>query len=94
MTDDHLTRPPYRNGVGSAALIAGIAAALFAFVPFVGDIVTIPAGVVAVVCGWIGLERVDKGTASNQRDAVIGGGLGVAALFVVFIVFAATYDST
>jgi len=93
MTDDDMTGAPYRNGVGSASLIAGIAAAVFAFVPFVGDFVTIPAGVIAVVCGWIGLNRVDNGAASNPRDAVIGAGLGVAALFVTFIVYAATYST-
>ncbi|MEU5842274.1 hypothetical protein [Rhodococcus sp. NPDC047139] len=90
MTDEHAAGSPYRNGVGSTALVAGIAAAVFAFVPFIGDFVTVPAGLIAVVCGWIGLNRVDKGIASNQRDAVIGGGLGLAALFVVFLVFAAT----
>ncbi|MBS9373989.1 hypothetical protein [Rhodococcus sp. B50] len=93
MTDDDMTGAPYRNGVGSTSLIAGIAAAVFAFVPFIGDFITIPAGVIAVVCGWIGLNRVDKGVASNPRDAVIGAGLGVAALFVVFIVYAATYST-
>lgn len=50
-----------------------------------------PAGAVAVVCGWIGLGRADTGTATNHRDAVVGSALGGAALFVVFLMFAATY---
>lgn len=88
MTDDGF---PFRNGAGSTALVAGIIAVVFALVPFVGDVVTIPAGLVAVVCGWIGVDRVEKGVASNQRDAVIGAGLGMAALFVVFLMFAASF---
>ncbi|MBS9376274.1 hypothetical protein [Rhodococcus sp. B50] len=88
MTGDDV---PYRNMVGSAALIAGIIAVVIAFVPLVGDLVTIPADGIAVVCGWTGVGRVEKGLASNQRDAVIGAGLGTAALFVVFLMFAASF---
>lgn len=91
MAEEPSTRSPYRNGVGNVAFVAGIVALACAFVPFVGDFVAVPAGVVAVVCGWIGLGRVDKGTATNHRDAVLGAALGGAALFVVSLMFAATY---
>ncbi|MFD1811961.1 hypothetical protein [Rhodococcus gannanensis] len=95
MTDDpQPIRPETRNGAGSTAFIAGIIAAVFAFIPFIGEFVAIPAGLIAVVGGWIGLDRVDRGVATNRRDALIGAGLGIAALFVVFLVFAATYDAT
>ncbi|WP_407444333.1 hypothetical protein [Rhodococcus sp. (in: high G+C Gram-positive bacteria)] len=82
-----------RNGLGNTALIAGIVAALTAFVPIVGDFVSIPAGLLAVVCGWIGLVRIEKGLATNYVETVVGTVLGTGALFVVFIVFAATHSS-
>lgn len=82
----------YRNGIGSVALITGIVAIVFAFVPIVGDIVTIPTGIAAVICGWFGFTRAEKGPASNHREALTGITLGTAALFVVFLVFVATHS--
>ena len=84
-------RPVYRNGAGNTALVAGIAALVFAFIPLIGDYVAVPAGVLAVACGWIGLCRDEDGVATNGRDAMIGAALGGAALFVVFLTFAATF---
>ncbi|WP_237211016.1 hypothetical protein [Rhodococcus ruber] len=46
-----------------------------------------------MVCGWVGLDRVDKGSATNHGEALAGAVLGIAALFVVFIVFAATHTA-
>lgn len=80
----------FRDGAGSLALIAGIVAVISAFVPFIGDFVAVPTGVIAVISGWIGLGRAVDGTASNGREAVIGAALGGAGLFVVFLTFAAT----
>lgn len=91
MTEEGSVRFPYRNGAGNVAFVAGIVALVGAFVPFVVDFIADPAGVVAVACGWVGVGRVDKGTATNHRDAVVGAALGGAALFIVFLVFAATY---
>lgn len=91
MAEGQAVRPLYRNGVGSFALVAGIVAVVCAFVPFIGDFVAVPAGVVAVICGWVGMCRAEEGTASNGRDAVLGAALGGAALFVVFLAFAATF---
>ncbi|WP_332112879.1 hypothetical protein [Rhodococcus ruber] len=80
----------FRDGAGSLALVAGIVAVICAFVPFVGDFVTIPAGIVAVISGWIGLGRAVEGDASNGREAVIGAALGGLGLFIVFLTFAAS----
>nr|WP_314142806.1 hypothetical protein [uncultured Rhodococcus sp.] len=91
MAEGHSTRPLYRNGAGSAALIAGIVALICAFVPFIGDFVAAPVGVFAVVCGWVGVSRSEDGTATNGRDAVIGAALGGAALFVVFLANVAVF---
>ncbi|RRQ29184.1 hypothetical protein DK926_04690 [Rhodococcus sp. Eu-32] len=90
MEEERSFGPLYRNGVGSAALVAGIVAIVCAFVPFIGDFISVPIGVVAVVCGWIGVSRVDAGDATNFREAVIGAALGGTSLFVVFMGFAAT----
>lgn len=87
------TRPPYANGVGSTALVAGIFALVFAFVPIVGDLISIPVALVAVGCGWVGLTRADKGLATNYREALGGAVLGIVALFVVFLVFIATHGT-
>ncbi|KOS56027.1 hypothetical protein [Rhodococcus rhodochrous] len=94
MPSNRSVRSPDRNGAGTAALVAGIVAAGCAFLPFLGDLVTIPAGVAAVVCGWVGLGRVDKGSATNHGEALAGAVLGIAALFVVFVVFAATHTAS
>ncbi|MGW5268294.1 hypothetical protein ACWEQ4_06550 [Rhodococcus sp. NPDC003994] len=94
MPQDHLTGTSYRNGAGTTSLVAGIVAALASLVPFIGGVITIAAATVALACGWIGLKRVDQGEASNQRDAIIGTGLGLAALFVAFVIFAATHSTT
>lgn len=86
-------RSRYCNGAGTLSLVAGIVAAVFAFVPLVGDLVTIPAALIAVGCGWVGAGRADAGLATNHRQALGGAALGVAALFAVFLVFAATHSS-
>jgi hypothetical protein len=49
--------------------------------------------VIAVLCGWVGLERVDKGSATDRRTAAVGAVLGAPALFVVFLMFAATHSA-
>lgn len=85
-------RPRHRNDAGTTALIAGITAVVFAFVPFVGELVTIPAALVAVGFGWVGAGRADAGLATNHRQALCGAALGVTALFVVFLVFVATHS--
>lgn len=83
--------PLYRNRAGSVALVAGIVALVCAFVPFVGDFVAVPAGLVAVISGWVGLCRVEDGTATNYRDAIVGAAMGGAALFVVLLTFVAAW---
>ncbi|MEH6380355.1 MAG: hypothetical protein V7768_01365 [Dietzia cercidiphylli] len=94
MPENQFTGTSYRNGAGITSLVAGIVAALASLVPFLGGAITITAAIVALVSGWIGLKRADQGEASNQRDAVIGTGLALAALFVAFLIFAATHSTT
>ncbi|MDV8075233.1 hypothetical protein R4P47_01585 [Rhodococcus sp. IEGM 1370] len=84
MAEEYSTRPLFRNGAGSAAVILGIIALVCAFVPFIGDFVAVPTGVAAVVCGWVGVSRDEKGLATNGREAMIGAALGGAAVFVAY----------
>lgn len=91
MAEEHTVRPLFRNGAGSAALILGITALVCAFVPFIGDFVSVPTGVAAVACGWVGVGRDANGMATNVRVATIGAALGGAAMFVVLVAYAATF---
>jgi hypothetical protein len=90
--DESLPSP--RNGAGLAALILGVLAIVFIFVPIVGDFIAIPAAIGAVVAGVMGFDRVDQGRATNRGDAVVGGGLGVVALLMTLIMFAAVHGVT
>lgn len=91
MAKKSTTQSLYRDGVGNVALTAGIVSVICAFVPFIGDFIAVPVALAAVVCGWVGLNRAIDGDATNGREAVLGAALGGAALFVVFLVFAASY---
>ncbi|MBF6210284.1 hypothetical protein IU433_00605 [Nocardia puris] len=83
-------RPRPRNGMGLTALVLGIFAAAFSFIPFVSEILAAPAAVGAVLTGSVGWLRADRGEATNGKDAVIGGVLGVFALFMALLVWTAT----
>jgi len=93
MPEDYPAGTAYRNGTGITSLVAGIVAALASLVPFIGGAITIAAAIVALVSGWISLKLVDQGEASNRRDAVIGTSLALGALFVAFVIFAATHSA-
>lgn len=82
-----------RNGPGSTALVLGVVALVFAFVPIVGEFVAAPSALLAIVLGLVGLGRVEKGVATNGGQALAGSILGLAAGLILFLVFAATFDS-
>lgn len=65
-----------RNGVGIAALVAGLISLVFA-----GLIL----GTVAIVLGAIGLGRVKKGQATNKVMAMTGVALGIAGVVSWFV---------
>lgn len=83
------TAPP-RNGPGSAALVLGIVAFVFALVPIVGDFVSVPTAVLAVVFGVVGLLRAERGVATNGGAALAGAVLGFVSGFITLLVVAAT----
>lgn len=79
-----------RNGAGDAALTAGVVAVLCAIVPIIGDYLSLPLALAAIVLGGVGFARADRGTATNPWKAMTGGLLGIAAVFVVFVSYAAS----
>lgn len=81
-----------RNGAGSAALVSGIVAVIFAVVPVVGEFVALPAALAAIVLGGIGLGRIDKGTATNLTETLTGMILGVLSGLIIFLIIIATAD--
>lgn len=74
---------------GDAALTCGVLALVFAFVPIIGDVVTVPTAVMAVVLGVLGVVRGDQGLESSPNKAFAGVLLGVIATFITFMTFAA-----
>lgn len=85
---DH--NPPTGNGVGLAALVLGIFALGFTFIPLVGEILSAPAGLAAVAAGFVGWDRVDRGIATDRADALVGGLLGAVALMMALLIYVAT----
>ena len=83
---------PPRNGAGELSLVMGIVAVSFSFFPVIGEYVAAPAAVLAVVSGFVGIRRVERGLATNPGRAWLGIGLGVAAGFMILLVFVATSD--
>lgn len=87
--DDSPWRPPERNGAGDAAFTLGVLAVVFALVPIVGDVVSLPLALGAVVLGMIGIGRAEHGLATNPNKAMVGVLLGVFSAFISFVTFAA-----
>jgi hypothetical protein len=87
---DDPSKPLPRNGAGSLALVLGLIAVVFAFVPIVGEFVALPAALMAVVLGLVGMRRVEIGLATNGRQALTGSILGITSGFITFLIFAAT----
>ena len=88
--EDQPSKPLPRNGAGSLAVVMGVCAVVFAFVPIVGEVVAVPASLTAVALGLVGLWRVDRGIATNGGQAFAGSVLGILAAFIFFLVLAAT----
>ncbi|SEE88682.1 hypothetical protein [Jiangella alba] len=89
MDGDPKTEPRPR-GLGGPALFTGVLALVFAFVPFVGEFVAVPAAVLAIVLGLIGWDRAEKGLTDDGARALTGGVLGLVAALVVLFVYLAT----
>lgn len=56
------------NGLGVTALILGIAAIPLVCCFYIG----VPLGIVAVVLGWLGKQKAERGEATNRGQAMAG----------------------
>jgi hypothetical protein len=83
---------PPRNGAAELSLLMGLVAAAFSFFPIIGELIAAPACVLAVVCGYVAISRVERGIATHEARAWWGIGLGLSAGFVTFLVFVASSD--
>jgi hypothetical protein len=83
-----------RNGLGTAALVLGITAAVFSVIPIVG-LIAWPLSITGIILGFIGLSRVNQGEATN-RGVIIGGlatsgaALAICFVWLLFLGFAGT----
>lgn len=77
--------------VGDRALAAGVAAFIAAFVPAVGEFIAVPAAVIGVVLGLVGLRRFETGRAIRVAPAAVGTVLSLCAGFTVVVVLLATH---
>ncbi|MGV8965558.1 MAG: hypothetical protein ACOH2F_04705 [Cellulomonas sp.] len=76
--------------VGERALAAGIAAFVASFIPGVGDFVAVPAAIIAIVLGLVGIQRFETGRAARVAAAACGTILGAAASLMFVVVLVAT----
>src|SRR5690606_42027940 len=68
-----MAEPPAHHAAprraGSIAAIVGALSLLCALVPVVGDIVSVPLALVAIVCGVLGVGHYDSGRAPRMPPA-------------------------
>ena len=80
-----------RRSVGDHSLALGLAAVVCVAIPVVGDFIAVPAAVLAIVCGLIGIGHYDAGRTSRVTSAAAGAALGALALVVTALVLVATH---
>lgn len=85
--------PKAKNGLGTTALVLGIIAVVFAFIPIVGMFFAIPLGILALIFGGIGVFRAFRGKASNKGVAISGTTLAVVSFVVMGVMSAAVYNA-
>jgi hypothetical protein len=88
-------RPPRRGrrSPGDLSLAFGLIALLCALIPVIGDVLAVPPGLAAVVLGYLGVSRHDRGLEHRALPAYVGAGLGGIALFIVAVSLIATHDT-
>lgn len=77
--------PAAPSRAGSTALVVGALSLLCALVPVVGDIVSVPLALVAIVCGVLGVGHYDSGRAPRMLPALLGALLGGISLLTTVI---------
>jgi hypothetical protein len=83
------------NGLGLAAMIVGIVSIPLVCCFYLG----IPGGIVAVILGFLGKQKADRGEATNRGQAMAGIITGAVALLlgilaIVLIVVLGTFEAT
>ncbi len=84
-------QPQSKNGPGTTALVLGIIAVVFAFIPLVGLFIAIPLALLALVFGGVGIHRVTKRTATNKGAAISGTACGGFAFVLTIVMTAAVF---
>lgn len=79
---------------GDWALSLGLAGLVSGFVPVIGDFVSAPAAVLAMVLGLVGVRRYETHQAARVAPAVGGAVLGAMAIALTLIVLVATSESS
>lgn len=74
-----------RLRAGGSALAFGLVSVAFAVVPVIGDIVSVPTALVAVVLGMIGAGHYDAGRAPRLLPALLGALLGGVSLLITVV---------
>ncbi len=84
-----MAEPPAHHAAprraGSIAAIVGALSLLCALVPVVGDIVSVPLALVAIVCGVLGVGHYDSGRAPRMLPALAGALLGGISLLTTVV---------
>ena len=88
-------RPPGRRRytAGDYSLTFGLAAAACVAIPGIGDLISAPVALAAVVFGLIGIWRWDDGLTPKVLPAAAGASLGALALFAVVLMLIVTAEA-
>jgi Na+/phosphate symporter len=86
----YVPQPPiqYKNGVGLAALIVGVVAICFCWVPIL-NYLTVVMGIIGLILAIVGLVNVRRKVANNSAVAGIALIVNIANLILPFIFLAA-----
>ena len=76
---EHVGTSSYRNGMGTAALVVGVVALVLAVLLIFFPIAFV-LGILAVIFGFVGIRRADRGEANNRGHALAGLVCGALAL--------------
>ncbi|MCH1884396.1 hypothetical protein [Agrococcus sp. ARC_14] len=87
--------PPRRwsDSAGEWALVLGVIAVACVFVPVIGDWITLPFALGAVLLGFVGIRGAAHGRARRSIMAMLGILLGAGSLGAVLVLLMATSHS-
>lgn len=86
-----MPRPFPGDAIGRQSLAVAALALVCTVLPVIGDAISVPVALVALVLGMIGLRRYERGTARFRGPAVAGVALSLLSLFAVAIIALATH---